>query len=175
MKKLINITATLFVVYEVFKFILKVPILLVLLTPIIMYMLNVASFIIKGEIKSMRKQAIQDNKDKMKEDDKRQKEEKVNEKKNKIEHYENVIKPMYEQGKTLFNSLMKSKKIKKKQLEEFLKLINSHLGQHVNFYHNYKFETATKEVYVKMKNYNLNEYDWEDIINYLQEIEKQSA
>jgi hypothetical protein len=135
----------------------------------------VASFIIKGEIKSMRKQAIHDNNVRMKEDEKKRKEERTNEKKNKIEHYNNVIKPMYEQGRTLFNSLMKNKKIKKKQLEDFLKLINSHLGQHVNFYHNYKFETATKEVYVKMKNYNLNEYDWEDIINYLKEIDEHCA
>lgn len=175
MNRLVVIIATLFVVYEVFTFICKVPILLIFLTPVILYMLKLASFIIKKEVKGMKKQAVIESKARVKTEKSERKTKAINSKKEKIDHYNNIIKPMYEEGRGLFNSLMKSKKLKKKQLEDFLSLINSHLGQHVNFYHNYKFETITKEVYVKMKNYNLNEYDWEDILDYLKEIQKRYA
>lgn len=169
MKRLVIIMATVFVVYEVFKFIAQTPVLLIFLSPLILYMLSLANFVIKSELKSMKKETIHDNKVKAKDE----LAQKRKDKKEKIEHYNTTIKPMYEEGRNLFNSLMKGKKMKKKQLEYFLELINSHLGQHVKFYHNYKFETATKEVYVKMKNYNLNEYDWEELINFLKEVEKQ--
>jgi hypothetical protein len=88
-----------------------------------------------------------------------------------LKEYDTNVKPLYNEGKNLFSTLVKQGKLRKYEIKELKKIINDSLGANSEFYHNYKFKNDAHEIYVKMMNFNLNEYDWNRIIDYLHDKE----
>lgn len=139
-----------------------------LIIPIGFSMLSFAGFLIKTYMLSdvrnfTNKQRIEKSKmDRIKKEE---------EKLEFFKNYDTEIRPLYNKGRILFSTLMKNGKMRKYQVKEFKKLIDGYLGCYIDYYHNYRFKNDAHEVYVKMKNFNLNAYDWERIISYLEEID----
>lgn len=93
------------------------------------------------------------------------------EKRENLRRYDEKVKPLYENGRNLFATLMKQGKIRNYEILDLKNLINDRLGIYKHYYKNYKFDNDAKEIYVKMKNFNLNEYDWDLIIEQLHTYE----
>lgn len=92
-------------------------------------------------------------------------------KKEFLREYDAKIKPLYNEGRVLFASLMKQGKVHNYELGDLKGILNNRLGKYAEHYHNYKFKNDANEIYVKMKNFHLNEYDWELILNFLHALE----
>jgi hypothetical protein len=88
-----------------------------------------------------------------------------------LREYDAKIKPLYTEGKNLFALLMKQRKVHNYEIADLKGIINNRLGKYAEHYHNYKFKNDAHEIYVKMKNFHLNEYDWELILNFLHVLE----
>jgi hypothetical protein len=88
-----------------------------------------------------------------------------------LRDYDTNVKPLYLEAKCLFASLMKQRKIHNYEINDLKAIIDNRLGRYVDHYHNYKFKNDAHEIYVKMKNFHLYEYDWEVILNFLHSME----
>lgn len=84
-----------------------------------------------------------------------------------LQEYDRDVKPLYHKGRVLFAQLMRERRLRSYEVKELKKVISSHLGSYNDFYHNYKFKNDANEIYVKMKNFNLDKNDWEEILLYL--------
>ena len=82
-------------------------------------------------------------------------------------NYESVVKPMYEATKNLFAHMLKTKQLSRGDIIELKALINRNLGTFNDYYRSYTFENDAKEIYVKLRNYNLSKSNFEEILNFL--------
>lgn len=103
-----------------------------------------------------------------------EKAEKENRKEEKTTKYEQDVKPLYENGKIMFNNLIKSGKMKRCDINNLKNIIDGCLGKNSEYYKTYKFKNDAHEIYVKMKNFNLSVYDWCNILNFLNDLESKA-
>lgn len=89
-----------------------------------------------------------------------------------LKDYNQNVKPLYEEGSNLFKSLLKSKKLKRDNILELKRLLDSSIGSYGEKYKKYTFKNDTHEIYVKMKSTKIDKYDWVKIIEYLRKCER---
>lgn len=167
MKKLMYTLLVLVIGYELIKIWLSIPIFNLMFIPFSFSMIGLIGFIApKLLLRKVKQVTIQERK----EQQQILKFQKEHEKEEFFRNYDQQVKPMYEAGKKLFAQLMKEKKMRHYQIKDLKRVIDGCLGVHVEYYHNYKFKNDAHEVYVKMKNFNLNVYDWERILTFLADV-----
>jgi F0F1-type ATP synthase alpha subunit len=139
-----------------------------ILIPIGIAILPILGFYIKAVVNySLKKYAVEHKKEVNKE----KKYNREMQKQEFLRDYDAKIKPLYTEGRNLFNLLMKQRKVHNYEIADLKAILNDRLGKYLDHYHNYKFKNDAHEIYVKMKNFNLNEYDWELILNYIHSLE----
>jgi hypothetical protein len=168
MKKVTYVLATLFVCYEFVKVWLSIPVLNLLFIPFSFAMVTFLGFVFQTVFFSwLRKSTAKRNKLIAKITKEKTEEEKAE----FFRHYDTEVKPLYERGRNLFTYLMQNGKIRSYQIRDFKKILNSCLGSYIDYYKNHTFENDAKEIYSKMKNFNLDEHDWEKMIDFLENID----
>jgi hypothetical protein len=167
MKKVTYVLAVLFVLYEFIKVWLTIPVVNLLFIPFSFAMLTFSVYVFQVVFFSwLKKSTAKKNKLIAK----ITKEKTEQEKAEFFRHYDADIKPLYERGRDLFSYLIKNGQIKSYQIKDFKKILNSCLGSYVDYYKKHTFENDAKEIYTKMKNFNLDERDWEMMINFLENV-----
>jgi len=86
------------------------------------------------------------------------------------EIYEKERKPYYLEARAIFNSLCKQGKMHHEDIVLFRKLLEDSVGSYIQEYKGYKFENEYNRIYVYLKNWHIDVSQWEQIINYLNEI-----
>lgn len=168
-----KILVSLCVTYAIFSLLWNVVLQFnrLLIIPIGFSVLSILGFYIKAIICSdLKKYAMHTKKEveKLKEQEKYNREA---QKREFLREYDAKIKPMYLEAKNLFCLLMKQRKVHSYEVADLKKILNERLGKYADHYHNYKFKNDAHEIYTKMKNFHLNEYDWELILNFIHGLE----
>lgn len=88
--------------------------------------------------------------------------------------WEKERKHYYEEARTIFNQLCHEGKIKREQQKTLLNLLENLLGEYTKEYKKMKFDNEFHKIYTYMKSWHLNESDWEEILEYLYEIQESS-
>lgn len=86
------------------------------------------------------------------------------------EIYEAERKPYYEEARAIFNSLCKQGRMHGGDLVLLRKLLEDSLGSTVERYKEYKFTNEYHRIYVYMKSWYIDENEWKQIIDFLNEV-----
>ena len=78
--------------------------------------------------------------------------------------------PEYENLKVIFAVMLKSKSLTRKNILEFSKRIDKHLGEYAAVYKDMKYENDIHQIYVKMKSDKLTTEHYRDLQYFLEEI-----
>lgn len=81
--------------------------------------------------------------------------------------YETEVQPLYQEAKTLFSQLLKTQQLSREDILNLKIIIDNNLGVFSDYYRNYRFENDAKEIYVKMKNFNLSKSNYQEILAFL--------
>lgn len=86
------------------------------------------------------------------------------------EIYKNEREDLYIQAKELFHHLMQDGIINRSQVLSFKSMLIKSLGRYNNDYKKMYFKNDAHEIYTKMKSQHIDDHDWEQMINYLQDL-----
>lgn len=88
--------------------------------------------------------------------------------------WEKERKHYYEEARNIFNKLCHQGKIKKRQQEALRHLLERRIAGYMKDYKKMQFDNEFHRIYTYLKCYHLNKSDWEEILEYLYEIQKSS-
>ena len=88
--------------------------------------------------------------------------------------WEKERKHYYEEARNMFNQLCKQGKIRRSQQQALRNILESKMGEYAKEYKNMRFDNEFHRIYTYLKCYHLNKSDWEEILEYLYEIQKSS-
>lgn len=85
--------------------------------------------------------------------------------------WEKERKHYYEEARNMFNQLCKQGKIRRSQQQALRNILESKMGEYAKEYKNMRFDNEFHRIYTYMKSYHLDQGDWEEIMEYLYEIQ----